>query len=206
MPTRDEVRKFNQDIRRFFRAVERRFGISRKDYGALWCDEFGSGNTNLHAHGLYCGPRLPQTKMGKELSCLWSEIRGERSFVSIKNAGSFEAALSHVLKYPSKFWNASPARLVDLELAFDHVRRVHAVASFYNPKIEREPGEDSSAEASHCPICGELLGEPERGWAFVDELSREGRRNLDEERMKPTARMREHERRVTEALSENAPP
>src|SRR5262249_45949985 len=142
MPTAEEVRRFNADVRRFFRAVERRFGIKRKDYGALWCCEFGSGNTNLHAHGLYCGPQLPQSKLRKELSALWSEIRLERSFVSIKRANSFEAALGHALKYPSKYFEASPVRLVDLEIAFDRVRRVHALAAFYNPKIERQPGEE----------------------------------------------------------------
>jgi hypothetical protein len=176
MPSAEEVRRFNKDIRRFFRAIERRLGVWRKDYGALWCTEFGSGNTNLHAHGLYCGPELPQSKLRKELSALWSEIRGERSFVSIKHARSFEAALGHALKYPSKFFNASPGRLVELEVAFHRVRRVHALAAFYNPKIEREPGEDESAEAGRCPICGHVLLDAP-GWFFVADLEREGCRD-----------------------------
>lgn len=171
MPTAEEVRQFNKDIRSLFRAIERECGISRREYGVLWCCEFGSGNTNLHAHGVYAGPYLPQ----RELSRLWTEIRADGSFiVSIKPARSFEAALSHALKYPSKFFNAVPARLVELEVAFDHVRRVHALAAFYNPKIQREPGEEGPAEAGHCPICGDLLLDAP-GYHFISDLQREGR-------------------------------
>ena len=177
MPSAAEVRRFNKDIRRFFRAIEKRFGISRREYGFLWCCEFGSGNTNLHAHGIYVGPALPQRR--RELSKLWAEIRGDGSrIVSIKRAKSFEAALGHALKYPSKFFNASPARLVELEVAFDRVRRVHTLARFYNPKIEREPGEDGNTDAGHCPICGDLLLDAP-GYHFVADLQREGRRNAD---------------------------
>jgi hypothetical protein len=178
MPDAGEVRKFNKDIRRFFREAEKRFALSRREYGVLWCCEFGSGNTNLHAHGVYCGPWLPQSKRNKELSALWSEIRGERSFVSIKPANSFEAALGHALKYPSKFFNANPARLVELEVAFDGVRRVHTLAAFYNPKIEREPGEEGPGDAGHWPICGDLLLDAP-GYHFVSDLLREGRRDVD---------------------------
>jgi hypothetical protein len=177
MPTAEDVRQFNKDIRRFFRAVEKKFGISRRDYGFLWCCEFGSGNTNLHAHGIYVGPALPQRK--RELSNLWSEIRADGSYiVSIKGARSFEAALGHALKYPSKFFEAPPARLAELELAFDRVRRVHALARFYNPDIEREPGEEGPTDAGHCPICGDLLLDAQ-GWHFVDDLNSEGRRDAD---------------------------
>jgi hypothetical protein len=177
MPSAAEVRRFNKDIRRFFRAIEKRFGVSRRDYGFEWCCEFGSGNTNLHAHGVYVGPALPQR--GRELSNLWAEIRADGSrIVSIKPAKSFEAALGHALKYPSKFFDASPARLAELEVAFDRVRRVHTLARFYNPDIEREPGEDATADPGHCPICGDVLLDAQ-GWHFVDDLRREGRRDSD---------------------------
>jgi hypothetical protein len=177
MPTAADVRQFNKDIRRFFRAIEKLYGISRRDYGVLWCCEFGSGNTNLHAHGIYAGPLLPQRE--RQLSKIWSNIRSDGSYiVSIKAALSFEAALGHALKYPSKFFEAPPARLAELEVAFDRVRRVHALARFYNPKIEREPGDEGPTSAGHCPICGDpLLDAP--GWHFVDELEREGRRDSD---------------------------
>jgi len=188
MPTRGEAILFNQLVRKFWRAAERRFGISRQDYGVLWCDEFGSGNSNLHAHGIYCGPSIPQTKEGKELSRLWAEICADTAFegsafVSIKFAKSFESALSHALKYPSKFFDASPSRLVALEVAFDHVRRVHAMTRFYNPRIEREPGEDDRPEVESCPLCRGSLGEPRAGWFYVDDLQREGRLDLEEARI-----------------------
>jgi len=177
MPCADDVRKFNKDIRRFFRALEKLYGISRREYGVLWCCEFGRGNTNLHAHGIYVGPLLPQRS--RQLSNLWSTIRKDGSYIlSIKAARSFEAALGHALKYPSKFFEAPPARLAELEVAFDRVRRVHALARFYNPKIEREPGEEGPASAGHCPICGDILLDVP-GWHFLDELEREGRRDAD---------------------------
>lgn len=202
MPTASEVRRFHEDVRRLFRELELQLGISRSDYGFLWCSEFGKGNSNLHAHGLYCGPWIPQ----KKLSRIWAEIRGDGSFiVSIKPARSFEAALGHCLKYPSKFFDAPPARLVELELALHRVRRVHALARFYNPKIQQEPGEDEFAEAGHCPTCGDLLGEPKRGWAFVDQLVAEGRRDLDEVRLEPSVRQREHSRRLENALAVSGP-
>ncbi len=180
MPTAEEVRQFNKDIRRLFRAIENKFGISRKDYGFLWCCEFGRGNTNLHAHGVYVGPALPQRKRDRrKLEALWRGIRDDGSWIlKIQRARSFEAALGHALKYPSKFFDADPARLVELEVAFDRVRRVHALAGFYNPKIEREPGEEGPCDAGHCPICGDLLLDA-RGYHFVDDLQREGRRAVD---------------------------
>ena len=179
MPSAAEVRRFNKDIRRFFRAIEKRFGISRRDYGFVWCCEFGSGNTNLHAHGIYVGPALPERRHERELSALWAEIRHDGSrILRIQRARSFEAGLGHALKYPSKYFEAAPARLVDLEVAFDRVRRVHALAAFYNPKIEREPGEEGPCEVGHCPICGDLLLDA-KGWHFLDELQREGRRDVD---------------------------
>ncbi|MGH9780305.1 MAG: hypothetical protein ACRD33_00675 [Candidatus Acidiferrales bacterium] len=199
MPTRKEVREFNRDVRKLFRGIEKEFGISRKTYGALWCCEFGRMNCNLHAHAVYCGPWIPQ----KKLSRLWAEIRADGSFiVSIKVAKSFEAALSHALKYPSKFFGASPSRLVDLELAFDRVRRIHAVAAFYNPKIEREPGEDEGLLNGTCPICRGLLGEPsgKRGWFFSDELQREGRQDIEKLRSSVAVRTAEFESRVAGAM------
>jgi hypothetical protein len=101
MPSPEFIREFNADVRRFWRAAERRFGISRHEYGVVGCDEFGEENTNLHRHCAYVGPWLPQRH--KELSTVWSEIRRECSFVSIKAALSLPAALAHALKYPSKF-------------------------------------------------------------------------------------------------------
>lgn len=180
MPSSEQVKKFNESIRKLFRRIERELGISRRDYGAGWMDEFGSGNTNLHAHGVYVGPYLPQ----KLLSRWWHEITGDSFVISIKPASSFEKALSHALKYPSKFWDAPAERLVELEIAFHKVRRFHALARFYNPPETRsEPGmeTDSKDESKRCPFCGSFLKTPchKRGWSWASDLEREGRLDLD---------------------------
>jgi hypothetical protein len=86
--------------------------------------------------------------------------------------------------------------LVELEVAFDRVRRVHALARFYNPDIQREPGEDEFAEAGRCPICGDVLFD-KPGWHFVSDLQVEGRRNLEVVRA---------DSRREKTFSANAPP
>lgn len=181
MPPPDFVREFHSDLRRFFRALERRFGISRKEYGVAGCDEFGGGNTNLHRHCVYVGPKLPQSKVRKELSALWSEIRRERSFVSIKRARNFRMALAHALKYPAKFLNAStPERLAELEATFHRTRRFSTGGIFYNVTSMREPGDDSPI--GECPLCGARLCEVLEPWVARFVLEAEGRRNVQQVR------------------------
>jgi hypothetical protein len=181
MPTRAFVLQFHKDLHRFWRAAERRFGISRSEYGWAGCDEFGGGNTNLHRHCLYIGPWLPQSKARKELSALWSEIRGEQSFVSIKPARGLEGALAHALKYPAKFLSAStPERLAELEATFHKARRFATGGAFYRLKVMREPGEESPV--GECPICGAPLEEVIEPWSSVFALEREGRRDVGEVR------------------------
>ncbi len=186
MPTTEEAREFNRLVRQFWRRIECEFDISRADYGFLWCDEFGGRrNTNLHAHGLYAGPWLPQKH--RELSFLWAEVCKGTSFdgsfiVSIKTARSFEAGLKHALKYAGKFLSKDPARLAELEAVFHGVRRVHTLAAFYNPDLsEEEPSPDCATAGLMCPECGaELL----RGgsWLPVHLLIEEGCEDLEEVR------------------------
>jgi hypothetical protein len=181
MPPTEFVKKFHADIRRFWRAAERQFGISRNEYGIAGCDEFGHGNTNLHRHCVYVGPRLPQSKQLKELSTLWSEIRGERSFVSIKRARSFRAALAHALKYPAKFLSAStPERLAELEATFHRTRRFSTGGAFYDVASSREPGDDSPI--GECPLCGARLCEVLEPWVPRSALEAEGRRDVGQTR------------------------
>jgi hypothetical protein len=186
MPTPEEVKAFNKNIRKFFRAVERRFDISRHSYGVLWCDEFGGqvtrdgkiGNTNLHAHAVYAGPYLPQKS--KELSKLWAEITRDGSFiVSIKAAKSFHQALCHALKYAGKFLSRDPQRLAELELTFHGVRRVHSLAAFYHPKdIEKH-----LPEPAMCPLCNEPLFDASGPWLPVAELQKRGVHDLEKVRI-----------------------
>lgn len=62
MPDRERNRQLNSCIKKFCRAIERRFGISRHEYGLAYSDEIGGGNTNPHAHAVYAGPWLPNKK------------------------------------------------------------------------------------------------------------------------------------------------
>lgn len=182
MPTPESVKKFNKNIRKFFRLVEKRFGISRKAYGVIWCDEFGGNNSNLHAHAVYAGPFLPQKK--RELSALWSEVLGEPAMVSIKPAANFPAALAHALKYPGKYVrSSSPSRLAELEKAFHRVRRVHALACFYNVKPDPDQAKETGGASNSCPVCGGLL-ETIVGWHLrpISELEKEGLRNIEKVR------------------------
>ena len=191
MPEPKLVRKFHADLRVFWRMAERHCGISREEYGQAGNDEFGGGNTNLHRHSAYVGPRLPQRR--KELSALWSIVglQGERRnemlrfirkhglrdawrelapkerrFVSIKRARSFAAALAHALKYPAKFLSAStPERLAELEATFHGTRRFSAGGAFYNVTSQREPGDESPV--GECPLCGARLVEIVEPWVPI---------------------------------------
>lgn len=207
MPKPGQVREFHRAQHDFWRLTERLLGISRSEYGWAGCDEFGGSNTNLHRHSLYVGPVLPQRH--KELSALWSvaNIRDrarrrelirfarkhgvrnlwnalrpeERRFASIKRARSFQAALAHALKYPSKFVSQStPERLAELEAAFHKTRRFSTGGAFYRLKVIREPGEDSSL--GECPLCGGRLAEIVEGWIPRFVLEGEGRQNIEQVR------------------------
>lgn len=205
MPTSAEVRFFHARMRDFWRLVERTLEIKRDEYGIARCDEIGGENTNLHAHGAYVGPLLPQKR--KELSALWSIVwipnsdrrrelmryvrnqglRGlwnqlaynERRFVSIKRAKSFAGALAHALKYPAKFLDkSSPERLAELEKAFHRTRRVSTGGAFYRIELVREPGDDTQLEQQFCPFCKVRLVVVHEQWQPLSELEREGRINL----------------------------
>jgi hypothetical protein len=192
MPTRDEVRAFNQCVKRLCRRLERELGISRKGYGLIWCDEFGGkANTNLHAHALYAGPRLPRPKprgaksqLGK-LAQWWRDACAGTVFagsfiISVKPAQSFEAGLAHALKYAGKFLSRDPERLADLELSFHGVRRVHTLGAFYNA-VPRSQASAKAEADSACPLCGALLVRV-GGWCSVSILKAELRIDLAEAR------------------------
>lgn len=176
LPKPERMRELNRCIKKFCRSIEKRFKISRKEYGLAFCDELGGNNSNPHAHGIYVGPWLPQSKEKKELSELWREITGGDSFIlSIKFAKDFGRALFHALKYPAKFAvRSSPERLADLESVFHRVRRFHTLAAFYCPEAPEEP----KPESKKCPLCGERLSDP-RGWDTIAALVLRGLRDLD---------------------------
>jgi len=158
MPGKKEIRFFNSCIKKCFRLLARRYGFTRNDYGLLFCDEFGGSNTNLHAHGVYVGPWLPQTKAEKQLSKAWAKATGGlASIVSIKLRPNFASGIAHAVKYPAKYVESStPARLAQLEVAFHGVRQIHTLARFYN--VKRQEVEDELDFCS-CPICDAPLPE-----------------------------------------------
>jgi hypothetical protein len=174
MPSNEEVRLFNKLLRRLVRRTVRELGLVKGSWGLAWSDEFGGGNTNLHAHGAYAGPWLPQGK----LSAWWREICEGTVFqgsyiISIKRARSFSQALAHALKYPAKYVSRSnPERLADLELAFHRVRRVHSMGAFYGVKLVAQ-GSAGQNGANSCPVCGSALRSVD-SWRLVQSLEAEG--------------------------------
>jgi hypothetical protein len=205
MPSSGEVRLFHTGMRDFWRLAERTLGIKRSEYGIVRCDEIGGTNTNLHAHGAYVGPWLPQKH--KELSALWSVVwipnrqrrrelmryarkeglsrlwnqlaYHERRFVSVKLAKSFAGALAHALKYPAKFLDKStPERLAALEKTFHRTRRVSTGGAFYRIELVREPGDDTQLEHQFCPFCKVRLVVVHEQWQPLSGLEKEGRINL----------------------------
>ncbi len=194
MPTAEEIRHFNEDVRKTLHVICGRLGIKSSQFGALWCDEFGGWNpklqeynTNLHCHGLWLGPYLPL----KLLSKVWSEVRQNSDYrVVIESAPfrdgapDFARALGHALKYTSKHVSRySPERLAELELAFNGVRRVHTMGLFYNAKQTRDDAEPSATPL--CPLCAGRLAYPRQaGLQLVKDLEKEGRVDLEELRKK----------------------
>jgi hypothetical protein len=201
MPNADYNRELNVFIRRLCRALERKFGITRDDYGMAVHDEIGGGNVNAHAHALYVGPYIPQ----RWLSETWKKICGDGSFiVSIKRANSVAAALWHATKYPGKFIREStPERLAELELSYHRVRRFRLLGAFDKRVAERvitsveqdEPGAtadllDQVLRGSHiagqrCPCCGAALHRVP-GWRDLDSVIAEGLLSLDAARQEAT--------------------
>jgi hypothetical protein len=179
MPSAEKVRWFNRAIRRFFVRLARRNGWKKGDWGAAWCAEFGPGNTNLHAHSVFCGPWIEQRK--REASRLWSDVVGEYAIVSVKAAKSFRHALRHAIKYPAaswKYFSASPERLASLEQAFYTVKRFHVVGAFYNPPSEVKVPPTILSPYDKCPTCGARLEELHAPrWYSLHELVRMGSRD-----------------------------
>jgi hypothetical protein len=62
------VQQFNTAVKQTLKKLMTRF----KGWGALWCNEVGFNNTNLHAHVLFYGPYIAQS----ELATIWNEISG----------------------------------------------------------------------------------------------------------------------------------
>jgi hypothetical protein len=176
MPSKEKVRWFNGKIRDFFVRLARKSHWEKNSWGAAWCAEFGPGNTNLHAHAVFCGPWIEQK--GREASRFWSTVVGEYAFVSVKAAKSFRHALRHAIKYPAaswKYFSASPERLASLEKSFYTVKRFHTVGAFYNPPKDLAIPPTVVLPYDKCPTCGSPLEElPSPHWISLHEAMRMG--------------------------------
>jgi hypothetical protein len=188
MPSAEEIRQFNEDVRTTLRTVCRELGITASQFGAIWCDEFGGWNpkkrdynTNLHCHGIWLGPFLPL----KLVSAVWHRVRGNDDYrVVIESVPfrdghpDFARALGHALKYTSKHISKySPDRLAELELAFNGVRRVHTMGLFYNAPETR--AEDAASATPLCPSCNGHLAYPkDSALQLVATLVKVGRVDL----------------------------
>jgi hypothetical protein len=111
---------------------------------------------NLHAHGLYFGPRLDWKQTRDEWAEVTKQKFGVESFgfyiTAVKgftrNPGqAIRWALNHMFKYVSKPPAVTPERLAALIAAFDSAKRVHSLGLFYGKKPKREKKD------CPCPKC-----------------------------------------------------
>jgi hypothetical protein len=177
--TPERVKKTNLCVR----TVMQRAVGSRRGYGLLFINEVGyekrghlpdservAHGLNLHAHGLYFGPRLNWERTRN----LWM-AETEKKF-GVPSRGFYITAvrglekdperavrwaLSHMLKYVAKPPAVTPERLASLIAAFDGAKRVHSLGLFYGKKPKREKKD------CPCPKC--------RKEGIVSVISFEGR-------------------------------
>jgi hypothetical protein len=159
-----QVITFNLDVKNTLKVLMR--GVD--GWGAIWCDEVGFNNTNLHAHVLLYGPYIPQSQLAE----VWNQISGHQVVYITEARRSGAKALIHLLKYVSKPPSNDPEQIGLLEVAFHGTRRVHTLGLFYN-----YAGEDTDHEFSEwktCPHCGaELTKLP--GFARIERAIMDGR-------------------------------
>jgi hypothetical protein len=142
-----QIKRFNLDIKKTLKKLMEHV----EDWGAIWCDEVGFNNTNLHAHILLYSPYLTQS----QLADVWNQISGHQ-VVYIKEARRSGAkALIHLLKYVSKPPSSNAEQIGLLEVGFHGIRRIHALGVFYNFAGGDTDNERSEWEA--CPHCGAEL-------------------------------------------------
>jgi hypothetical protein len=175
--TAAQIKKFNLDIKKILKSLMK--GV--KGWGAIWCDEVGFENTNLHAHILFYGPYVPQTRLAE----VWKKISGHEVVYITETRKRGGKALLYMLKYVSKPPANDPELIGLLEVAFHDTRRVHALGVFYN--FVGEDSDNEKSEWGKCPHCGaELTKLP--GSTRIERAIVEGRTYVG---TKTTARRKE---------------
>jgi ribosomal protein S27AE len=162
--TSAQVKRFNEDVKKTLKILFN----GRKDCGAIWCDEVGFNNTNLHAHILFYGPYIDQGRLAE----VWNEVSGNQVVFIKKVHVNGPKALIHLLKYVAKLPANDPEIVGQLEVAFHARRRIHALGVFYN--FVGDDADNVKSEWNTCPHCGaELTRLP--GTARIETLIKEGR-------------------------------
>jgi hypothetical protein len=160
-----------RQIREFNKAVKRTLKRLMKDvegWGAIWCDEVGFDNTNLHAHILFWGPYIPQPLLAE----VWNQVSGHRVVWIQKTVGNGAKALLYLLKYVSKPPTNDPRAVGLLEVAFHKTRRIHATGLFYS--FAGKDLDNEFSEWKACPHCGAHIVK-EVGAPRIEKAILEGR-------------------------------
>jgi hypothetical protein len=172
-----QIKSFNKAVK----ATLKKLMTKINGWGAIWCDEVGFDNTNLHAHVLFWGPYIPQPLLAEA----WNEVSGHQ-VVWIKEAsGNGAGALLYLLKYVSKPPTTDPRAVGLLEVAFHKTRRIHATGLFYH--FAGNDLDNESSEWASCPHCGAHIIK-EMGTPRIEKAILEGRTFVG---TKYTARRRE---------------
>jgi hypothetical protein len=138
-PRPGDVRKFNERIRVFLGAIQRRSGSTTDSQGAIWSTDV-QGNT-LRAKAFYVGPRL-----SAEMADACIKIVGANARLAITPQRSISAGVMDVLQVTA---NTNPTRSAETEAVCDGVRRFHSVGAFY-------ANEATVVDREGCPKCGSL--------------------------------------------------
>ena len=171
-----QIKAFNLNVKEALNVLME--GVD--SWGAIWVNEVGFDNTNLHAHVLLYSPYLPQQR----LSEVWNEISGNSVVWISRTRVSGPTALRYMLKYVAKPPSDDPDIIGALEVAFHGTRRVHTVGFFYNFSKRAQDGEDSVWKS--CPKCGaslkriltecSVLELISRGLQFIGDCRQEGKK------------------------------
>jgi hypothetical protein len=144
-----------------------------KGWGAIWVNEVGFNNTNLHTHVLIYCPYIEK----ETLKAIWRQVSGH-VVAGIRQSQLFGSkALLYMLKYVSKPPSDDPEMVGRLEVAFHGTRRVHALGLFYDFAGGDE--DNLQSEWKNCPLCGAALTR-EKGCHSVEKLRARGLRLITE--------------------------
>jgi hypothetical protein len=92
--TPEQIKSFNGAVKTTLNKLMRKV----RGWGALWCDEVGFDNTNLHAHILFFGPYIDQQTLAR----VWNQVSGHQVVWITEARGGGSRALLYILKYVSK--------------------------------------------------------------------------------------------------------